>query len=164
MLKEVIAKFPNLRFVLDIHCTNSIIVDQVISIIETMQIKHFPTIVSSHDDIIDAFKRKKPDWAYGAATREAKNLIYSSFVLMDGLFPLKSDYLMIPQTFGNIKVLTSRVVRHVLKRKRALWAWIHEGEEVKTVETKEQAQNLYDMGVEAVFTDYPEKLFEEFKK
>ncbi|MEO9853000.1 MAG: glycerophosphodiester phosphodiesterase family protein [Reichenbachiella sp.] len=162
-LIEVVKKFPKAEFVFDIHSPNPLIISKVISIIEASPIDQPPTIVSANDKIISEFKIRKPGWKYSAASKEAKKLIYSSFVFLDFLFPLQSDYLMIPQTYGSIRVLTSRVVNHVLKRKRAIWAWIHEGEKVKTVETLEQALSLYNQGVEAVFTDYPKKLFEELK-
>lgn len=157
-LKEVIMKFPAAKFVLDIHTEDVDIVDKVIGIVASSGLLEPVTIVSGYDQIIQHFKAKRPEWKYAAATYEAKKLIYSSFVYLDWMFPLMSDYLMIPQTYGRIKVLTPRVVNHVKKRNRAIWAWIHEGEDVKTVETNDQAQDLYELGVEAVFTDYPERL------
>lgn len=41
------------------------------------------------------------------------------------------------------------------------WAWIYEGEYVKTVESNKEILVLQRLGVSGVFTEYPKKIFHE---
>lgn len=161
LLKDVFKQYPKVKFVLDVHTEKKEIVEKIISMVESNNIANQITIVSGYDDIIKLFKKQKPEWKYAAATNEAKRLIYSSFVLLDSLFPLQSDYLMIPLKYGKIKVLTKRIVHHVKRRNKDIWAWMYEGEEVKTVETVAEATALFNIGANSVFTDFPKKLSDE---
>ncbi len=68
---------------------------------------------------------------------------------------------MLPQKFGNINVLTKRVVKHAKKRDKSIWVWIYEGEYVQTIETKTEMEGLAKLGVDGVFSEFPEKLSKE---
>ncbi len=158
LLGQVLEQFPAVDFIFDIHSNSIVVVDKFIAVIEKYRPTKTITVVSGHDHIIDEFKKRKPEWKYAAATKEAKRLIYSSFAFLDLFFPLRSDYLMIPKQYGNIKVLTKRIIRHVKRRNRQLFAWVYEGEYVKTVDNLEEFEALKKLGVDGVFTDFPEKL------
>lgn len=164
LLTDILDQFPNVDFIFDIHTTNLDIVDKLISIVSTYRPEKVITVVSGNDDIIAEFKKKEPNWKYAAATREAKQLIYSSFIFLDSFFPLQSDYLMIPKQYGSIKVLTKRIIKHVKSRNKQIMAWIYEGESVKTVETKQQFNELFELGIDGIFTDFPEKLGQELSQ
>ena len=88
-------------------------------------------------------------------------MLYSSFLYLDDLFPIKSDILMLPKVYGNIKVLSKRVIRHAKKRNKKIWAWRYEGVEVQTVNSKQAMEEFEKMGVQGIFTEYPEKLLAE---
>lgn len=156
-LREVFSEFPKVDFVLDIHSTNTKIVNKVIALVVEYEINKL-TIVSANDFIIKKFKERQPHWKYAASSKEAKKLIYSSFIYLDFLFPLKSDYLMIPKYYGKIKVLGTRIIQHALRRGKEVWAWIYEGDIVQTIETFEELEQLKTIGVNGVFTDFPRKL------
>jgi len=160
-LREVFNKFSKAKVLLDVHTNNAKVVDILINLIETEFVKGDFIIVSEYDKIIAQLKVKKPYWRYGVAATEAKQMLYSSFIFLDGLFPIKSDVLMLPKKYGNINVLSKRVIRHAKKRNIPIWAWMYEGKHVKTVVSKTEMDALEKLGIEGVFTGYPEKLFSE---
>lgn len=146
---------------MDIHTNAPKVVGIFLDLIEK-EFKHGDFIVvSEYDEIIKKLRRERPNWTYGVPTNEAKKMLYSSFVYLDGLFPIKSDLLMLPKKYGNINVLSKRVVNHAKKRNKPIWAWMYEGEYVKTIETKSEMIELSKIGVDGIFTGYPLKLSNE---
>ena len=159
-LKEVLEQFPNIRLLLDVHTPDLKAIPPILELIETFQPEDV-VIASQYDHIIAGFREKAPSLTYGVATKEAKKLIYSSFLGLDGFFPLKGDVLIIPKLFGKIKVLTPRIVRHVLKRNKTLWAWVEESDVVKTAESLDDVKMLESLGANAAFSEFPERIKQE---
>ncbi len=160
-LEEVCQLFPKSKLLLDIHTDNLKAIDKIIEIIERHQMEKQIVVVSHYDQVSEKFKAKRPNWTYGAATKEVKKMVYSSFLLLDSLFPIKSDILMLPVKFGNIKLLKGRVVKHISNRNKRLWVWLNEGEKVITVNSKNEMDKLEKVGVNGIFTEFPAKLKNE---
>ncbi len=154
-LKQVFETHPAIKVLLDVHTANLAVVPLIIDLIEDYGMAEQVVIVSKYDEIVNNFKVVKPKWTYGAATKEVKKLIYSSFLKLDGLFPLKSDILMIPVKYGKMTVLTPRIVKHAGKHNKQIWAWMEEGEQVVTVQSARDIQKLSSQGVSGFFTEYP---------
>jgi glycerophosphoryl diester phosphodiesterase len=168
-LVEVFREFPNAKLILDIHSNSQNISQVFIDLIE----KEFKLgdfiVVSEYDEVIKQIKSKKPNWTFGVPAKEAKRLLYSSYLYLDDLFPIKSDVLMLPQKYGNINVLSNRILNHAKKRNKELWAWIYESKDLdtkkfKAVESIEEFEELKKLGVSGVFTEYPQRLFNELDK
>ena len=159
-LKMVLESFPNIKLLLDVHTDDLRAVDPILALLAKHQ-PPAPVIASEYDHVIAAFKEKAPELTYGAATKEAKQLIYSSFLGLDGLFPLKGDILIIPRQFGKINVLTPRIVKHVAKRHKKIWAWMEESEVVKTAENLDEALMLESLGADGIFTEFPARVKKE---
>lgn len=162
-LKQVFQTYPGINVLLDVHSANLAIVPLIIDLIEDHNMKDQVVIVSKYDEIVSAFKIVKPKWTYGAATREVKKLIYSSFLKLDRFFPLKSDILMIPLKYGKMTVLTSQIIRHAQKRNKSIWAWMEEGESVVTVNSVSEMKQLERQGVKGCFTEFPSKIAKELQ-
>ena len=69
---------------------------------------------------------------------------------------------MLPYYLGNIKILTSRVIRHAKKRNRKLWVWLYEGDVVRTVNSKEDLDKMKELGATGIFTDFPSRMIGVF--
>ncbi|UTW67075.1 hypothetical protein KFE94_02885 [bacterium SCSIO 12643] len=160
-LEEVCYSFPDAKLLLDIHTSNLNAIDKIIETIERNKMEKQIVVVSHYDQVLSKFKIKRPNWEYGAATKEVKKMVYSSFLFLDSLFPIKSNILMLPVQFGNIKLLTHRVINHVKKRNKRLWVWLSEGEKVVTVNSITELNALDDIGVNGIFTEFPTKLNDE---
>lgn len=160
-VKSVFERFPKARLMLDIHTNNLAAVDILIELIDEYSMSDQLVIVSHYDEVIEDFASKRPSWVYGVPTREAKRMIYSSFIFLDRFFPIKSDVLMLPKRLGNTEVLTKRVVNHAKKRKREIWAWMSEGEAVKNVDSFQELMEMKTIGVDGVFTDFPASLIND---
>lgn len=162
-LIEVFRKFPKAKLMLDIHTNNPKVVDILIQLIATEFEGGDFILASEYDEIITSLKNKQPNWRYGVPEKEAKRMLYSSFLYLDGLFPIQSDILMLPKKYGNINVLSKRVINHAKKRNKPIWAWMYEGEYVKTVASKKEMEELRKMGIDGIYSEYPEKLFNEIR-
>lgn len=163
VLRAVFNTFPKARFLLDIHTNNPKVVQILIELIDTQLKKGDFIIVSEYDGIIKKLKGERPNWRYGVPANEAKKMLYSSFLYLDRWFPIKSDILMLPKKYGKLNVLSKRVINHAKKRNKKIWAWIYEGEFVKTVNSKFEMEELGKIGIEGIFTDYPERLSNEMR-
>lgn len=164
LLKDVFEEFPHAKLLLDIHTDDPQIVEIFIDLIESTFINGDFIVVSEYDSIIRKLKKERPNWRYGVPANEAKKMLYSSFIYMDWMFPIKSNILMLPKKYGRINVLSKRVINHAKKRNRPIWAWMYEGECVRTVESKKEMEELESIGVDGIFTEYPEKLLNEIYK
>ncbi len=162
-LKDVLTEFPKAKLLLDIHSKNPNAIEIFIELIETEFKNGDFIVVSEYDHIIQKLRKEKPKWTFGVPANEAKKMLYSSFLYLDGLFPIKSDILMLPKKYGSINVLSKRVVNHAQIRNKELWAWIYESSDLdptkfKAVESIEELEELKALGVSGVFTEYPRKL------
>ena len=157
-LKEVFREFPQAKLLLDIHTNNLEVVKIFIDLIESEFKEGDFIIASEYDKIIERLKSERPNWIYAVPAKEAQKMLYSSFMYLDGLFPIQSDILMVPMYYGKIKVIRNRVINHAKKRNKKIWAWMHEGEEVKTVNSVKEIQALKALGIDGAFTDYPERI------
>lgn len=163
-LSEVCTQFPKAKLLLDIHTNDLTSTDKVIEIIELKSIQDQVIIVSEYDEVLDDIKKKRPNWKYGAAEKEAKKTVYSSFLFLDNLFPIQSDILMIPVKYWNFKVLNSRIISHIKKRNKEIWVWRKEGKKVETIDTIEEYCKYKQKGIDGIFTEFPSKLNSELKK
>jgi len=120
--------------------------------------------VSEYDDIVKSFRKTRPNGVYSVPALEAKKLLVSSFIRLDGLFPIKSDILMVPEWFGKIYVLSNRIFKHVKKRNKKIWVWLLEGKEVKTFTSITDYNRLKKMGIDGVFCSFPKRLTQEMKR
>ena len=157
-LEEVLHHFTDAKLLLDIHCKNTRLVPILIDLIEKNGAQDRVVIVSQYDVIIKMLKLQRPKWLYGAATNEAKKMIYSSFFYLDQYFTIQSDILMMPVQFWKLKVLSKRIIHHLKKQGKRIWVWMYEGEEVITITTSYQLKQLKNMAVDGVFTAFPERL------
>ncbi|WP_024769607.1 glycerophosphodiester phosphodiesterase family protein [Aquimarina macrocephali] len=162
-VEEVFQKFPKAKLLLDLHTNNLLAVTRLITLIKKYTMANQVIIVSRYDEVISSFKKKRPKWRYGVPTKEAKKMIYSSFLYLDKLFPITSDILMLPKKAGKVNVLTKRVVKHVKKRNKTLWAWMYEGEIVKTVDDETELNEMKELGVHGIFTGFPKKLMNQIQ-
>ncbi len=162
-LESVFKQFPQAKLLLDVHTNNLLATEKLIELVEKYSLVGNIIVASHYDEVIAAFKGKRPNWKYGVPANEAKKMIYSSFLYLDNLFPIKSDVLMLPQKAGKINVLTKRVINHAKKRNKKLWAWMYEGEIVKNVDSRAELLKMKEIGADGVFTDYPQKLINEIQ-
>jgi len=162
-LSEVFREFPQAKLLLDIHTHNPKVVKIFLDLIDS-EFKEGDFIVASeYDEIIEHLKKERPHWTYAVPTKEAKRMLYSSFLYLDGLFPIQSDILMVPKKYGKINVLSNRIINHAKKRKKKIWVWMYEGEEVRTVNSIREIKALKALGIDGVFTDYPARLKSELE-
>jgi len=157
-LYEVFNEFPKAKLLLDVHSNNQRIIQKLIDLIDSEFSRGDFVIVSEYDEIVKKLKLLKPDWRYGVPAKEAKKMLYSSFLGLDKFFPIEMDLLMLPKNYYGINVLNKRVIKHAKTRDKPIWAWLYEGAEVRTVNSIEEIEQLRELGVQGVFTDCPEKM------
>ncbi len=160
-LSDVFREFPDAKLLLDIHTNDPKVTEIFMGLVDSEFNQGDFIVVSEYDEVIKKLRKEKPHWRYGVPTLEAKKMLYGSFVYLDGLFPIKSDILMLPKKYGKINVLSKRVIRHAKKRNKPIWAWLYEGDHVRTIESKSQMDELRSLGIDGIFTGFPRKLFEE---
>jgi len=159
-LIDVFKEFPKAKLLLDVHTNNPKIIKTLIELIDSEFREGDFVVVSEYDKIIKKLNHLKPNWKYGVPAKEAKRMLYSSFLRLDSFFPIRSDILMLPKKYWKIDVLNKRVIKHAKKRNKPIWAWMYEGDEVRTVNSIGEIEKLRALGIDGIFTDYPGKLSE----
>lgn len=155
-LIEVFYKFPKAKFLLDIRTKNIKIVDKLINLILKHNIENQVVIVSKHHYIKTAFQNQKPNWQYGASTKDIKKLVLSSLFYLENLVNLKANILMIPKYHNKRTILTSNILNYAKNKNKKLWLWLYEGKEVITIDSINLLNKFKN--VDAIFTSFPNRL------
>ncbi len=164
LLEYVLKTYSEANFIFDIHSNDLSIVDLFIDLIDKVEFTPRFVLGSEYEKVISEMRKKRASWTYAASAREAKSLIFSSWLQMDKYFPLHSDILCIPLKFGKVTALKDRIIHHVQRKGKKLWVWMYEGKTARTIQNMNQYQKLKSRGIDGVFTDSPELLFTEMKK
>lgn len=163
-LKEVLHSFPNIRPIIDLSTSKPQVVQALITLIQQIPRHQEFIIVSEHDAILKLCKKALPKNKMAAGSGEVKKLLLSAILKLDRFFPLSSDLLMTPQFYGNIKILSERIIQHVKKRDKKIYVWKEESSVVKLVDTIEEYRKFEKMGIDGIFTSRPAHLYEMVTK
>ncbi|HWW41307.1 glycerophosphodiester phosphodiesterase family protein [Pedobacter sp.] len=158
-LDEIFKTFKGQRFILDIHENNPTLIKKVIAIVESHEQQSNIAIQSIHDVIIDQFRLLKPTWTFIAGTKETKRFIYASKLRMERWVKLKSDIIFLPEKLGKMKILTTRALNELHRRKIKVWT-CKNFDPYENVNSYDEIKRIKGLEVDGIYTDNPEKLIE----
>ena len=161
LLSDVFGSFPQAKFLLDIHSTNLKLVEVVIRLVERFYMEEQIVIVSKHHHILTLFRKKRPGWKYGASAREVKLILIAHFLGLTRLIKPRVDVIMMPVIYKNRKVVGIRLMNLFKRQSVKTWLWLHEGNQVVTVDSRDQFERVKEYGADAFFTSCPERVYQE---
>jgi len=145
-LEDVLRSFPDARFIVDIRSEDLAQADRVVALLERLDVSHRVIVASEADTSVDRCRDRHPEWCYGAPTGEVRRVVF-------GGQPRVSPVFMIPEYHNGIQVLSEGLVERLHADGGKVWIW--------TVDDPAVVKRLREMGVDGVFTNFPERLCAE---
>lgn len=159
LLQEVFERFPKTKFLLDVHTKDTKIVEKVITLVEDAALEKEIVLVSKYHYIIKKFRQERTHWTYGASRWEVRKLLLARLLRLDSYLYLEADIVLIPIMFKNRKILSGQLANTIIKHNKLLWIWLHEGDQVLTIDKKDQLERIRHYTVDAIFTSCPKQLY-----
>ncbi|MDB4591705.1 glycerophosphodiester phosphodiesterase family protein [Gammaproteobacteria bacterium] len=148
LLKDVLLKFPNTKFQIDVK-TDEVAMPSL-EIIHQINAENRVCIASFSSARLERVSAKYPEICISMGPKEIVKLLLSSFGLYGKKIP--GDCLQVPIYQYGIKLVTKRFVSFIHSKGLKIIVW--------TINDEKTMKMLFDMGVDGVITDKPKKLFE----
>lgn len=148
LLKDVLIRFPNMRFNVDLKDNNPELAKTYAGLIMELQCEQRVITASFHGKILKLYRKFVPSALTSCTSDEVIRLIllYRSGLLTLP-FPYKKAVLQVPELSGKIKVLSPGFIKFLHRRGFKVQVW--------TVNEESEMHRFLEMGVDGIFTDKP---------
>lgn len=149
-LEELFTAFPDKRFGIEIKQTPPEVAVPFCATIRKYQMQGQVLVSSFRQENMDAFRKECPEVATSATEDEVRAFFVLNMLgLADVLTPDYSS-LQVPETSGNLQILTPSFVAAAHRRGLAVQPW--------TINEAEDLQRILALGVDGINTDNPDQL------
>ena len=161
-LEAVFLRFPQAKFILDIHTRNIKIIDQLMRLLCKYSISEQQiVVVSRYNSIKVKFRNQESHFKYAASAYDIKKLLMLNFFGLSALIEAPAPIVMMPFIYQNKKILTPKILKFAQKKQVQVWLWFSEGRIVETVNSKRLVEKFQKMNINGIFTSFPKKLSRE---
>ncbi|MFW6313808.1 MAG: glycerophosphodiester phosphodiesterase family protein, partial [Spirochaetota bacterium] len=151
-LEEVLREFPDVPMTIEIKQAEPSIVDVFGRTLQRFDREQNTIVASFHPEVMHEFRERFPDFATSGVEPEIRAFYAMKTVFLGWLFRPKMEAFQVPETSGNLKVITPRFVRAAQRRGISVQVW--------TVNDRASMHRVLDTGVEGIITDRPDLLLE----
>ncbi len=153
-LEEALKRFPDTILNLDIKDTFKEAPDEVARILLENQRTENIMIASFNPPQLKRFRKRAPMIPTSAHPNEVRNFVIGTMMKSMRLFVRSVKYkaFQVPEYYGSLQIVTPRFVAAAHKRDIAVHVW--------TINDREGMEQLLDMEVNGIFTDFPSLLRE----
>lgn len=148
-LEEVFQAFPGARIVLEIKENNSALVLSVDELVQKYARHNLTMVASFYATVLKRFRARVPDVATSAGRSEVFLFWLAEKLRLEKIISPRYEALQVPERFRGIQVVTAGFVRAAVRRKLSVHLW--------TVNDPRDMARFFDMGVDAVITDAPDR-------
>jgi glycerophosphoryl diester phosphodiesterase len=149
-LAEVFKAFPNARINIEIKESGTTEISSICRLIRTYQKTNLVMVASFDVSQLKEFREQCPEVATSAGAREAFLFYGLQWVHLENLYSPSAQALQVPEYYGSRQVVTPRFLKAAHNRNMRVHVW--------TVNDTQSMQQLINLGVDGIMTDYPEKL------
>lgn len=149
-LREVFTAFPHIRFNIEPKQTAPSIAAPLCRLIHEYGMTDKVLVASFSGVAMDEFRRECPEVATSAATGEATSFLTLHRAGLAHSYSPAMQALQVPERAGALRVLTRDFVEAAHGRNLRVHAW--------TVNAEGDMRRLFEMGVDGIMTDYPDRL------
>ena len=149
-LAEVFQAFPNARINIEIKESRIAENANLCRLIRTYQKTHRVMVASFDVSQLKKFRKQCPEVATSAGAREAFLFYGLQWAHLENLYSPSAQALQVPEYYGSRQVVTPRFLEAAHARNMCVHVW--------TVNDTNSMQQLINLGVDGIMTDYPEKL------
>ena len=149
-LAEVLARFPDFRLNIEMKQVAPEAVANFCLMIRDRGLTNKVLVASVQGGPMETFRRECPEVATSATSAEVlKFLSLEKTYLGDGYTPA-AQALQVPERAGALPIVTRSFVATARARNMQVHVW--------TINREDDMRRLIDLGVDGIFTDYPDRL------
>ena len=149
-LKEIFDAFPAMTFNIEPKQTEPSITKLLCEMIRAKEMTGKVIVGSFRQTAIDEFRTACPDIATAATPREASEFLAMYKVGLAASYTPPMQALQIPQNLGSLQVVSKDFIAAAHKLNLQVHVW--------TINDPAEMQNLVEIGVDGIMTDYPDRL------
>ena len=158
-LEELLQKFPDMRYVIEIKLTQNPIDKPLCDLIRKYNMQDKVVIASFHDEAMRRFRETCPEVATSASRGEVTKFVLLGKILLSGLIMPQYESIQPPydpQESMNIPIMTRRFIREAHAKNIAVEPW--------TVDDPELMKQYIEWGVDGIMTDRPDLMINVLKE
>lgn len=156
LLKNLLARVPGGRWILEVKDKRLATPDKFREIIKTMNLQEQVIIASQYGQIIKSIRHYQPQWAFGAPYDEVLKTLLMVRLNLWGLDPMPSDFFIVPEKTERADVVTPEFLEVMKKKNKRVVVW--------TINDVAEAERLWAMGADGVITDEPRALWKALNR
>ena len=150
-LAETLEALPNMRFNLDLKDASYQLAEKFVETVDQYQAQERILGASFHYSQLRRLRKLSPSLVTSFSSPEVRGLVVLQRTgLLKYMFPFKGLTLQVPETHGNTRIVTPRLIQVLHARGIAVQVW--------TINAEEDMHRLLDMGVDGIVTDDPRLL------
>ena len=149
-LAEVFAAFPDARMNIEIKPDRADVAVALGRMLREHGKAEQVIVCSLHNEVMQELRRRFPEVATAASTREVKQFFYLNLIFLGFVHSPPAMAMQVPEYGGGFHVVTPHFIGGAHGRGMKVHVW--------TVNESADMERLMDMGVDGLFTDYPDRL------
>jgi len=155
-LDEVLRQFKGSRFNIDIKDGKKKTAGLVLDVVKKRGAKGRVLIASKSKKALGVIRREAPDVTTGASKGEVIKFLSLSIIKMKTLYKIPFCALQVPKEIFELSFLNPRLIEAAKDAGVQIHVW--------TINDEDDMIRLFNMGVDGIFTDYPEKGIETARR
>jgi glycerophosphoryl diester phosphodiesterase len=154
-LADILAAFPDMKIVLEIKQTTPILVAQTLWLIDAANMRRRILIASEHQEPLDEVRRLAPEIPTNFSYLESGGF-FQAMAARDGKYKPPGAALQIPRQYESWQLVTPESIEFA----HSLGLEVH----VWTVNDPIEMNELLDMGVDGLISDFPGRALDVLRK
>jgi len=155
-LSEVFEAFPGMRMNIEIKDPDQTELHTLCALIHEYGMDRNVMIASFESGALKKFRSACPGIATSAGASEVMLFYVLQKVYLESIYSPAALALQVPQSYGELQVVTRRFVEAAHSRNLKVHVW--------TVNGVDDMKSLLELGVDGIMTDYPRRLLEVTRK
>jgi glycerophosphoryl diester phosphodiesterase len=153
-LQEVFERYPRSWMSIDLKASGAMLTAGVAELIARFEREERTVVGSFSCRTVRRFRRLSPGTHAIACPMEVRRAVAASGFGVGVLMPRTANYLMIPEYWGRLRVVTPKLLAAAHRYGKQVFVW--------TVNEPETALRLAEAGVHGIVTDYPGRIAAAF--
>lgn len=149
-LEEVLLAHPDTPFIIEVKYSDPAVVPTVLDVIDGAGARGRVMIGSFHSEVVQRVRELAPDIPTSYGQEEALRYVIAQRLGLGAFLKPKASALQLPEWYGALRVVNPGFARLARRQGLDLHVW--------TVNDEESMLRLVGVGVDAIITDYPDRL------
>jgi len=149
-LRELFETYPDQRFNIDIKQVKPLVIEPFGGMIREFGLSRQVLVAAFHVNVIRQFRNAFPEILTAADDWESRWFFGLNKIRLSGLTRLHSQAFQLPVYEGGIHIITERFVKAAHRAGMQVHVW--------TIDDVESMQHLISLGVDGIFTNFPDRM------